>query len=176
MSILAQASSSTGGLRALSLIMGVFLIFMGIDKVGWLMDDAFLTGRLQEWLRTAPAASRWYLETVAIPAAPLFARLVPLGELAAGTALVCGFRVRLAADDGPAHGDELSLRERRPVPLQLPDERLRPARHGRLARAGDRRRSTAVQPVEVKPRSVGMKSQHLTVKTVAIVSFGTRRA
>ena len=97
MSILAQAGSSTGGLRALSLIMGAFLIFMGIDKVGWLMDDAFLTGRLQEWLATAPPASRWYLETVAIPAAPLFARLVPLGELAAGAALVAGVRVRLAA-------------------------------------------------------------------------------
>ena len=97
MSMLARAGSSTGGLRALSLIMGAFLIFMGIDKVGWLMDDALLTRRLQEWLATAPPASRWYLETVAIPAAPLFARLVPLGELVAGAALVCGFRVRLAA-------------------------------------------------------------------------------
>ena len=94
MSIMAQAGSSTGGLRALSLVIGAFFIFMGIDKVGWLMDDAFLTGRLQEWLVTAPPPSRWYLETVAIPAAPLFARLVPLGELAAGAALVCGFRVR----------------------------------------------------------------------------------
>ena len=97
MTTLVPAGSSLGGLRVLSLIMGAFLIFMGLDKVGWLMDDAFLTGRLQEWLGAAPPASRWYLETVAIPGAPLFARLVPLGELAAGAALVCGFRVRLAA-------------------------------------------------------------------------------
>ena len=57
MSIVAQAGLSTGGLRALSLIMGAFLVFMGNDKVGWLMDDAFLTRRLQEWLATAPPAS-----------------------------------------------------------------------------------------------------------------------
>lgn len=97
MPILASAGSIAGGLRALSLLMGTFLIFMGIDKVTWLMDDAFLTGRLYEWLETAPPASRWYLETVVIPGAPVFARLVLLGELAAGTALVCGFRVRLAS-------------------------------------------------------------------------------
>ena len=32
-----------------------------------------------------------------MPGAPLFARLVPLGELAAGAALVAGYQVRLAA-------------------------------------------------------------------------------
>ena len=93
----AQVGSSAGGLRALSLIMGVFFIFMGIDKTGWLTDNGILARRLQEWLAAAPLASRWYLETIAIPGAPVFARLVPLGEVAAGTALVCGFRVRLAS-------------------------------------------------------------------------------
>ena len=34
---------------------------------------------------------------MAIPGAPLFARLVPLGELATGAALVVGCRVQLAA-------------------------------------------------------------------------------
>ena len=97
MSVFSQAGSSTGGLRALSLMMGGFLIFMGIDKVAWLTDDGILAGLFQEWLQTAPAASRWYLETVAIPGVAVFARLVPLAEVAAGTALVCGFRVRLAA-------------------------------------------------------------------------------
>ena len=97
MSVLAPAGSSEGGLRALSLMMGVFLIFMGIDKVAWLMDDGILTRLLYQWLETAPPVSRWYLEIVAIPGAPMFARLVLLGELAAGTALICGFRVRVAA-------------------------------------------------------------------------------
>lgn len=97
MSVLATAGSSAGGLRALSLMMGTFLIFMAIDKVAWLTDDRILMGLFEEWLATAPAASRWYLETVAMPGVALFARLVPFAELAAGTALVCGFRVRLAA-------------------------------------------------------------------------------
>ena len=101
MSILASAGSSAGGLRALSLLMGAFLIFMGIDKVTWLMDDAFLTGRLYEWLETAPPASRWYLEAVAIPGAPVFARLVLLGELAAGRSLA---RASSAVSPGRAAG------------------------------------------------------------------------
>ena len=89
--------SSTGGLRVLSVVMGVFLVFMAIAKVGWLTDAGFLTSRLYEWLETARPLSRWYLEHVAIPGAPAFARLVMLGELATGAALVCGYRVRLAA-------------------------------------------------------------------------------
>ena len=97
MSILAKANSLAGGLRALSLIMGAFLIFMGTNKLAWFTDSGFLIWELQQWRELAPAVSRLYLETVAIPGAPLFARVVPLGELSAGAALVCGFRVRLAA-------------------------------------------------------------------------------
>ncbi len=90
---------STGvGLRVLSVIMGVFLILMGSNKIAWLTDSGFLTYQLQQWLDIGPVApSRWYLEQVAMPGAPLFARLVLLGELSTGAALVCGFRVRLAA-------------------------------------------------------------------------------
>jgi uncharacterized membrane protein YphA (DoxX/SURF4 family) len=91
------AGSSGGGLRVLSVMLGTFLIFMGLDKVAWFTDHAILLGRFHEWLETAPRASRWYLETIAIPGAPLFARLVPLAELAAGAALVAGAWVRIAA-------------------------------------------------------------------------------
>ena len=84
-------------LRVLSAIMGLFLVFMSIDKVSWLADAGFLTSRLNEWLESARPANRWYLEHIAIPGAPVFARLVMLGELATGAALVCGFRVRIAA-------------------------------------------------------------------------------
>jgi uncharacterized membrane protein YphA (DoxX/SURF4 family) len=85
-------------LRVLSLFMGLFLIFMGIDKIGWFTDGgAFLTARLNEWLEMARPVSHWYLERIAIPGAPVFARLVPLGELTTGIALICGFRVRVAA-------------------------------------------------------------------------------
>ena len=41
--------------------------------------------------------ARWYLDTIAIPGAPVYARVVLLAELAAGAALVLGMLVRLAA-------------------------------------------------------------------------------
>lgn len=86
------------GMRLLSVIMGVFLLFMGIDKLGWFTDGgAFLAGRLYEWVETVPAASRWFLQTLAIPGLAVFSKLVPLGELLSGTALIVGIRVRLAA-------------------------------------------------------------------------------
>ena len=90
-------NSPAGGLRALSLVMGLFLVLMGYGKLAWFADSGYLTYQLEEWISFEPVAiSRWYLEWVALPGAPLFARLVVLGELAAGAALLAGFRVRLA--------------------------------------------------------------------------------
>ncbi len=85
------------GLVVVRITLGVFFLFEGIGKIAWLGDSEPLTGTLSGWLSDAPAPSRWYLENVAIPFAPLFARLVPLGELASGVALLLGFRLRLAA-------------------------------------------------------------------------------
>jgi uncharacterized membrane protein YphA (DoxX/SURF4 family) len=97
MAILARLVSHAGALRLLSLAMGVFLIFMGLDKIDWLLDGGILTRRLQEWRGMARPIARWYLDTIALPGAPLFARAVPPAELAAGAALILGIRVRLAA-------------------------------------------------------------------------------
>ncbi len=85
------------GLLVVRLALGVFFLFEGIGKIGWFADSDLLTETLKGWLSEAPSPSRWYLERVAIPAAPLFARLVPLGELGFGVALLLGFRIRLAA-------------------------------------------------------------------------------
>ncbi len=85
------------GLRGLSVLLGVFLILMGWGKTAWFSDEGILLAQLDGWLGSAPALSRWYLETVAIPGASLFAYLVPLGELAAGAAFILGHRVQLAA-------------------------------------------------------------------------------
>lgn len=87
----------SSGLRCLSLCIGVFLFFMGFDKTAWLADTRILVLELEEWHGFAPSLSRWYLETVAIPGAPIFSRLVPLGELLSGASLVLGIRIRLAA-------------------------------------------------------------------------------
>lgn len=85
------------GLRTLSLLLGMFILFMGISKIGWLTDSSVLASRFQEWHDAGPPATRWYIETIAMPGMPIFARLVPLAELAAGTAMIIGFWTRLAA-------------------------------------------------------------------------------
>jgi uncharacterized membrane protein YphA (DoxX/SURF4 family) len=90
-------SAAARGLRLLALFLGVFLIFEGLGKLAWFSDSELLHGALQGWLKDATPTSRWYLETFAIPGVPMFARLVPLGELLAGAALVTGFWTRLAA-------------------------------------------------------------------------------
>ena len=95
--MLGSLGSPAGALRILSMMMGVFLIFMGLDKIDWLMDAGILAGMLQEWRGTARPLARWYLDTVAIPGAPVFARVVFLAEVAAGAALVLGVQVRLTA-------------------------------------------------------------------------------
>ncbi|MBM64236.1 MAG: hypothetical protein CL484_14905 [Acidobacteria bacterium] len=85
------------GLRVLSLALGIFLFCQGFSKLGWFMDSGFLAAELRGWREFAPPVSQLYLDVVAIPGAPLFARMVVSGELLAGVALVLGYRVRLAA-------------------------------------------------------------------------------
>lgn len=89
--------SSATGLRILSLFLGTFFLFMGLDKLEWMTNAGHLTTQLNEWLGNSPAASRWYLQTIAIPGAPIFARLVVAGELGTGLALLVGFQPRLVA-------------------------------------------------------------------------------
>ncbi len=95
--MLGRVGSHAGALRIVSVMMGVFLVCMGLTKIDWLTDGGILTQMLQEWRGTARPLARWYLDTIASPGAPVFARVVPLAELAAGAALVLGVRVRLTA-------------------------------------------------------------------------------
>jgi len=93
------SAGATGsfGLRVLAIMLGVFFIAMSSTKIAWLIDSGILLQRFQQWIPNAPPSVRWYLETVCIPGAPLFARLVPIGELCAGAALIAGFWTRMAA-------------------------------------------------------------------------------
>ena len=78
-------------------MVGVFFLFMGLNKLAWFADSDILTGKFQIFMKGGSTATRWYLETIAMPGAPLFARLVPLAELATAAALILGFWTRLAA-------------------------------------------------------------------------------
>ena len=88
---------SARGLTALRLFLGVFFLFEGIGKIGWLTDAGPLTAQLQGFLESANAWNRAYLQTVCLPGAPVFARLVPIGELATGVAFLLGAYTRYAA-------------------------------------------------------------------------------
>ena len=81
------------GLAVTRVCLGVFLLFQGLGKYEWFADSSILAGRFQEWIDTvAPGSiSRFYLDRIALPGLPIFARLVPLGEIVSGVALIVGF-------------------------------------------------------------------------------------
>jgi len=102
MTIVKARTSTSGGsaivaLRTLALVLGVFFVFQGLNKLPWLLDSGILVERLQNWSGNAVPSQRWYIETIAAPGVPLFARLVPLAELSSGAALILGFWPRLVA-------------------------------------------------------------------------------
>jgi uncharacterized membrane protein YphA (DoxX/SURF4 family) len=87
------------GLAILRICIGIFFIFEGIGKIRWLTDSSILAGQLDGWLHAVPSGSlsHVYLQRVAIPGVAIFARLVPLGELTSGVAMVSGFWTPLFA-------------------------------------------------------------------------------
>jgi uncharacterized membrane protein YphA (DoxX/SURF4 family) len=91
-----QVKAQAAGLMLIRITAGVYLFFMGVDKVRWLLDSTPLADQLSNWSAQATPLSHWYLERI-LPGTPVFARLVPLGEIAGGLALVAGFWTRLVA-------------------------------------------------------------------------------
>jgi thiosulfate dehydrogenase [quinone] large subunit len=86
-----------GGLIALRLCLGTFLLFEGLGKLGWFLHAETLQKTLEGWQQGAGAWSAWYLKTVALPYVAIFARLVVIGELCSGLALLLGLFTRAAA-------------------------------------------------------------------------------
>lgn len=81
------------GLALLRICIGIFFLFEGIGKFRWFTDSSLLGGQLAAWLQASPpeALNHRYLEQFAIPGVAYFARLVPLGEIVSGLALIVGF-------------------------------------------------------------------------------------
>ena len=80
------------GLAMLRIAIGIFFLFEGIGKIRWFTDSSQLAGQLAGWAQSVPAGS-WshaYLERVALPYSAIFARLVPLGEITSGVAMIAG--------------------------------------------------------------------------------------
>jgi uncharacterized membrane protein YphA (DoxX/SURF4 family) len=84
-------------LRVVAAGVGLFFLGMSLNKISWLANPELLSERFALWLPTASPYARVYLEAVAIPGAPLFARLVPLAEFCTALALLTGTLTRAAA-------------------------------------------------------------------------------
>ena len=80
------------GLAILRIMIGVFFVFEGVGKLRWFTDTSILAGRFADWNQAtnAGSVSAWYLSHIAMPGTAIFARLVPLGEICGGLALVIG--------------------------------------------------------------------------------------
>jgi uncharacterized membrane protein YphA (DoxX/SURF4 family) len=87
------------GLAITRVALGAFFIAEGLTKYRWFLDASILASRFNEWQQAAApgSVSRWYLGHVAMPGLAFFARLVPLGEICSGIALVLGFWTPLVA-------------------------------------------------------------------------------
>ena len=87
------------GLAVLRTCLGIFFTFEGIGKLRWFVDSSLLAGQFTDWSKAmAPGSpSHWYLERIAIPGVAIFARLVPLGEIVSGLAMLVGFWTPLFA-------------------------------------------------------------------------------
>jgi uncharacterized membrane protein YphA (DoxX/SURF4 family) len=87
------------GLAITRIAVGAFFLAEGVTKYRWLGNSSILAGFFNNWLQAAPAGSpsHWYLTHVAIPGVVYFARLVPLGEMFCGLALLVGFWTPLFA-------------------------------------------------------------------------------
>ena|SRR6188768_421444 len=84
-------------LLVVRIALGIFFIFEGWDKLPWMTDPGLLATALQKWADAGVPIARWYIETILIPGVSVFARLVFLGEVAAGLALISGIWLRPAA-------------------------------------------------------------------------------
>src|SRR6185295_8644212 len=87
------------GLFALRLFIGTFFVFQGLAKLHWFTDSSILARQLAAWHQNVASnsISAQYLERVAIPHTAVFARLVPLGEMFCGLAMIVGLWTPLFA-------------------------------------------------------------------------------
>jgi thiosulfate dehydrogenase (quinone) large subunit len=91
------ANREATGLVALRLFLGTFFLFEALTKTRWLLNSERLASTLAEWSQRANAWNGWYLHNVAVPYVEVFARVVMLGELCLGLALIAGLFTRPAA-------------------------------------------------------------------------------
>ncbi len=80
------------------LALGALMLHGGFEKYqeGWLRNSAPLQASLESFQQHASAYQLRYLESVALPYASLWSKLICAGELALGVSLLLGCLVRLS--------------------------------------------------------------------------------
>ena len=84
-------------LRVLAVGLGVFFVAMSMNKLAWLTNANLLSDRFVRWAPAASPSVRWYLQVIALPAAPVLARAIPISEFCVGLAFIVGLWTRPAA-------------------------------------------------------------------------------
>jgi len=84
-------------LRVVAIGLGVFFVAMSMNKIAWLTNANLLSDRFVRWAPAASPSVRLYLDAIALPAAPLLARAIPISESCVGLAFVVGLWIRPAA-------------------------------------------------------------------------------
>jgi uncharacterized membrane protein YphA (DoxX/SURF4 family) len=81
------------GLTIIRVCTGLFFLAEGVSKSRWFTDASQLAAQLGSWAQSAPPGSLHgrFVAHVALPWVAYFARLVPLGEITCGAALLVGF-------------------------------------------------------------------------------------
>jgi uncharacterized membrane protein YphA (DoxX/SURF4 family) len=87
------------GLALLRILLGVFFLFQGLNNLPWVLNPSLLSQQLAAWEHSVRPGSfsAQYLERAAMPFAGVLARLVPLGQITVGLAMMAGFWTPLFA-------------------------------------------------------------------------------
>ena len=80
----------------LRIVIGVFFIAQGLNKLDWYTSSEFLRTSLDRYSQNPPAATFWYQKHVAYPGIEAWSRMIPTGEMLIGIALVLGLLTRPA--------------------------------------------------------------------------------
>jgi uncharacterized membrane protein YphA (DoxX/SURF4 family) len=88
------ANREATGLAALRVCLGLFTLTEACEKWRWLLNAEDLSTKLSAWSSNANHWSAWYLQHVALPYVSIWARVVLLGEVVMGLALLFGVFTR----------------------------------------------------------------------------------
>ena len=80
----------------LRIVVGIFFLAQGINRVDWFRSSEFLRAELQAYAAHPDPAAHWLLTHAVLPYTEIWARVIPAGEMLIGAALLAGMLSRTA--------------------------------------------------------------------------------